>query len=69
MEEALKDEDRSIAVEERYDNLMNKSRILDAMSRKDDATAARNQALTMASVIQLHHTAASSATRQTGRSI
>jgi tetratricopeptide (TPR) repeat protein len=54
MEEALKDEDRSIAVEERYDNLMNKSRILDAMSRKDDATAARNKALAMASVIQLH---------------
>jgi hypothetical protein len=54
MEEALKDEDRSIAVEERFDNLMNKSRILDAMNRKDDATAARNKALGMANIIQLH---------------
>jgi len=41
LEEALKYEDRSIGVEERYDNLMNKSRILDAMNKKDDATAAR----------------------------
>jgi tetratricopeptide (TPR) repeat protein len=54
LEEALKYEDRSIGVEERYDNLMNKSRILDALNRKDDATAARNKALAMASVVQLH---------------
>jgi tetratricopeptide (TPR) repeat protein len=54
LEEALKYEDRSIGVEERYDNLMNKSRILDAMNKKDDATAARNKALGMASVVQLH---------------
>jgi hypothetical protein len=54
LEEALKYEDSSIGVEERYDNLMNKSRILDAMNRKDDATAARNKALGMASITQLH---------------
>jgi tetratricopeptide (TPR) repeat protein len=54
LEEALKYEDRSIGVEERYDNLMNKSRILDAMSKKDEATTARNKALGMASVVQLH---------------
>ncbi len=54
LEEALKFEDRSIQVEERYDNLMNKSRILDALNRKDDATAARNKALSIASVTQLH---------------
>jgi len=54
LEEALKYEDRSIGVEERYDNLMNKSRILDAMNKKDDATAARSKALGMASVVQLH---------------
>lgn len=54
LEEALKYEDRSIGVEERYDNLMNKSRILDAMNKKDDATTARNKALGMASVVQLH---------------
>jgi tetratricopeptide (TPR) repeat protein len=54
MEEALKYEDRSIGVEERFDNLMNKSRILDALKRTDDATVARNKALTMANVTQLH---------------
>ncbi|HSS96669.1 MAG TPA: DUF2911 domain-containing protein, partial [Terriglobales bacterium] len=54
LEEALKYEDRSIGVEERYDNLMNKSRILDAMNRKDEATVARNKALGMATVVQLH---------------
>ena len=54
LEEALKYEDRSIGVEERYDNLMNKSRILDAMNRKDEATVARNKALGMASITQLH---------------
>jgi tetratricopeptide (TPR) repeat protein len=54
MDEALKDEDRSIAVEERFDNLMNKARILDALNRKDDATTARNKAMGMASVTQLH---------------
>ncbi|MGZ4829313.1 MAG: DUF2911 domain-containing protein [Candidatus Angelobacter sp.] len=54
LEEALKYEDRSIGVEERYDNLMNKSRILDALNRKDDATVARNKALGMASITQLH---------------
>jgi hypothetical protein len=54
LEEALKYEDRSIAVEERYDNLMNKSRILEALNRKDDATVARNKALGMANITQLH---------------
>ncbi len=54
LEEALKYEDRSIGVEERYDNLMNKSRILDAMNRKEDATVARNKALRMASITQVH---------------
>lgn len=54
LEEALKYEDRSIGVEERYDNLMNKSRILDALNRKDEATVARNKALGMATITQLH---------------
>jgi len=54
LEEALNYEDRSIGVEERYDNLLNKSRILDAMNRKEDATVARNKALGMASIAQLH---------------
>jgi hypothetical protein len=54
MEEALKDEDRSIAVEERFDNLMTKAQILDALNRKEDATVARNKAMGLASVLQLH---------------
>ena len=54
LEEALKYEDRSIGVEERYDNLMTKARILDALNKKDEATAARNKALGMANVVQLH---------------
>jgi hypothetical protein len=54
LEEALKYEDRSIGVEERYENLINKSRLLDALNRKDEATVARNKALGMATVTQLH---------------
>jgi hypothetical protein len=54
LDEALKDEDQSIQAEERYDNVMNKSRILEAMNRKEDATAARNKALGMANPLQLY---------------
>jgi tetratricopeptide (TPR) repeat protein len=54
LEEALKYEDRSIGMEERYDNLMHKARILDAMNKKDEATVARNKALALANVTQLH---------------
>jgi hypothetical protein len=34
LDEALKDEDQSIQVEARYDNLIGKSRILETMGRK-----------------------------------
>src|SRR5580698_2334027 len=54
LDEALKDEDKSIQAEERYDNLLNKSNILQAMGRKDDATAFRNKALEKASPQQLY---------------
>jgi tetratricopeptide (TPR) repeat protein len=53
-DEALKDAAESIRVEERYDNLMTKSRVLDALGRTDEATTARNQALAKASVDQLY---------------
>src|SRR5271156_1998508 len=43
LDEALKDEDQSIHTEERFDNVMNKSRILEAMGRNDDATTFRNK--------------------------
>jgi hypothetical protein len=54
LDEALKYSDKSIQNEERYDNFMTKSRVLDALGRKDEATTARNRALTMANAIQLH---------------
>ncbi len=54
LDEALKDEDQSIKVEERFDNLINKSHILDAMGRKDAATEFRNKALEKASPQQLY---------------
>ncbi len=54
LDEAVKYEDRSIGVEERFDNLMTKARLLDALNKKEDATAARNKALAMANVTQLH---------------
>src|SRR6202041_1758261 len=54
LDEALKDEDQSIQTEERFDNVMNKSRILEAMGRKDDAGTFRNKALEKASAQQLY---------------
>jgi hypothetical protein len=54
LEEALKDEDKSIEIEERYDNLMSKSRVLEAMGRKDDAVALRNKAIEKGNALQLY---------------
>jgi acyl-coenzyme A thioesterase PaaI-like protein len=54
LDEALKDEDQSIQVEERYDNLMSKSKILDAMGRKQDADTFRAKALERANALQLY---------------
>jgi hypothetical protein len=54
LDEALKDEDQSIQVEERYDNLMSKSRILEALGRKDDAGTFRAKALDKANALQLY---------------
>src|SRR5215469_8881494 len=54
LDEALKYEDTSIQNEERYDNLMNKSKILDAMGRKQDADSFRAKALDKAGAVQLY---------------
>jgi tetratricopeptide (TPR) repeat protein len=54
LDEALKDEDLSIQAEERYDNLMNKSKILDAMGKKQDADVLRAKALDKANALQLY---------------
>jgi hypothetical protein len=54
LDEALKDEEQSIKTEERFDNLLGKSRILEAMGRRDDATTFRNKAMEKASAQQLY---------------
>jgi hypothetical protein len=54
LDEALKDEDQSIQSEERFDNLLNKSRILETMGRKDAATEFRNKAFDKANAVQLY---------------
>ncbi len=53
-EDALQYSERSIQVEERYDNLMTKSQILDAMGKKDQAEAAKKMALAKANAVQMH---------------
>ena len=54
LERAVKYEDQSIQNEERFENLMTKSRALDGLGRADEATAARNKALSMATAPQLY---------------
>ena len=54
LNEALQYEDKSIQNEERFENLMTKSRILDAMGQKDQAAAVRNKALAMGNAQQLY---------------
>lgn len=54
LEEALKYEDSSIGMEKRYDNLLTKSQVLEAMGRKDEAEAAKNEALARATAPQLY---------------
>jgi hypothetical protein len=54
LDEALQYEDKSIQNEERFDNLMTKSQILDALNRKDDAKGIRAKAIAMGNIQQLH---------------
>lgn len=51
--EALADSEHSIQVEERFDNLMTKSRVLAAMHRDAEAASVKQQALAAAAPIQL----------------
>ena len=53
-EEALKDADHSIQMEEHFENLMTRATALDALNRKDDATVARNKAIDIGTAIQIH---------------
>src|SRR5271165_1696089 len=52
--DGLKYADKSIEIEERYDNLMTKSRILEAMGRTDEAKTVTAKALSMADAGQLY---------------
>ena len=54
MEQALAYENRSIQVEDRFENEITKARILDALNRKQDARAAKEKAVSLANAIQLH---------------
>jgi hypothetical protein len=54
LDQALKDEDQSIQTEERFDNLMTKSNILEAMGRHEEALSARKEAVDRGSALQLY---------------
>jgi Protein of unknown function (DUF2911)/Tetratricopeptide repeat len=54
LNEALKDSNQSIQVEERFDNLVTKSKVLDALGQKDQAKASLDKALAMGTPIQIH---------------
>src|SRR5712692_9272413 len=54
LEEALKWEDTSIQNEERFENLETKSRILDALGRKEESAKTLSKAFNEASAIQLY---------------
>ena len=54
LQDALKDSDTSLLYEERFDNLLTKSQVLDALGKKDEAAATRNKAIESANVLQLH---------------
>jgi hypothetical protein len=54
LEEALKWEDTSIQNEDRFENLETKSRILDAMGKKDESAKTLSAALSKATATQLY---------------
>jgi len=53
-EEALKYSDRSIEIEDRFENEMTRAHALSALGRKEDALAARDKAIAKGSQLQLH---------------
>jgi tetratricopeptide (TPR) repeat protein len=54
LDQAMKWEDQSIQAEERFDNLITKSQILEAQGKKQDAEATKAKALQVASGLQIH---------------
>jgi len=55
LETALEDANHSIQLEERFENLFTKSKILSALHRDADASVARTKALSLATTQQLHN--------------
>jgi DUF2911 family protein len=53
-DDALKYANKSLEVETRYENLLTKSKALDALGKKDEAEATRKQALAKANAVQMH---------------
>ena len=53
-EEALKYADRSIEIEDRFENEMTKAHALSALGRREEALAARDRAIAMGAQIQVH---------------
>jgi len=54
LDDALTYANKSIENEDRYDNEMTKSKVLTALSRKDDAAVAEKKALDLANPLQVH---------------
>jgi tetratricopeptide (TPR) repeat protein len=54
LDEALKFEDQSLNIEERYDNLMTKSKILEAQGKSSEAVAFKTKALEKGNALQLY---------------
>jgi len=52
--QALDYANRSIQVESRFDNLLTKSQVLQALGKKDESAAVRAQALDVANALQVH---------------
>ena len=52
--QALDYANRSIQVESRFDNLITKSQVLEALGKKDEASTVRAQALDVANALQVH---------------
>ena len=54
LDEAVKDVDRSIQIEERFENLLTKSQILTAQGKKSEGAALEAKALEKATALQTH---------------
>ncbi|MBZ5547116.1 MAG: DUF2911 domain-containing protein [Acidobacteriia bacterium] len=54
LDDALNYANKSIGVEDRYDNELTKSKVLAALNRKDEAAMAEKKALDLASPLQIH---------------